>query len=60
MILMMKIGSDCLSIAYKNILNVKTAQQKLFDKADNNVHNLTIDLGELNARMNQNGEVEIY
>lgn len=56
----MKIGSDCLSIAYKNILNVKTAQQKLFDKADNNVHNLTIDLGELNARMNQNGEVEIY
>ena len=57
--------------AYREILSAKFEKneqestsykqmQKLFDKADSNIHNLTIDLGELNARMNQNGEVEIY
>lgn len=34
--------------------------QKLYDRADSNVHNLTYDLGELDARMLPNGNVEIY
>ena len=41
------------STTYKHI-------QKLFERADNNVQNLTFELGELNARMLPNGEVEIY
>jgi hypothetical protein len=41
------------STTYKQI-------QKLYDRAENNVHHLTIDLSLLDARMNRAGEVEIY
>lgn len=47
-----------------NKRETKTTQYKNYTKqlerAENNIHELRYDLGELNARMNQNGEVEIY
>jgi hypothetical protein len=33
---------------------------KQFERSENNEHNLRYDLGELNARLNRNNEIEIY
>lgn len=42
----MKIGSDCLSIAYKNILNVKTAQQRQFEQVTDKLRSQLAEMEE--------------
>ncbi len=47
-----------------NKRETKTTQYKNYTKqlerAENNIHELRYDLGELNARLNRNNEIEIY
>ena len=47
-----------------NKRETKTTQYKNYTKqlerAENNIHELRYDLGELNARLNRNNEIKIY